>query len=280
MQPNVKFQKLPKNFWAQVRLVSMTLGYSRKDEIKKYTINEIVDCLKFNNLETGHLLDSSGKILKDGQLLIEYFEFRSLALKTVVEPNLMDREGAKTQFEKLQKKTKSELPVSYNKQKAEKRHPAYLTGIINLLTETALGGEIFDHNPRKFVVVTESGKPLRTLSRRVDGTYPSTVNPKAIWEIKEYYGTTTFGSRVADGVYETLLDGYELEELRTQEKIDIKHYLIVDDYFTWWKCGKSYLCKLIDMMHEGFVDEVLFGKEIVTRWPDIVKSWKNQLPSK
>ena len=31
----------------------------------------------------------------------------------------------------------------------------------------------------------------------------------ALWEIKEYYYTTTFGSRVADGVYETLLDGLE-----------------------------------------------------------------------
>ncbi|MGO8748481.1 MAG: hypothetical protein ACLQNE_21100 [Thermoguttaceae bacterium] len=31
---------------------------------------------------------------------------------------------------------------------------------------------------------------------------------------------TTFGSRVADGVYETLLDGMELEELRDHEKID------------------------------------------------------------
>jgi len=31
-----------------------------------------------------------------------------------------------------------------------------------------------------------------------------------------YYYTTTFGSRVEDGVYETLLDGMELEELREQ----------------------------------------------------------------
>ena len=36
----------------------------------------------------------------------------------------------------------------------------------------------------------------------------------ARWEIKEYYGTTTLGSRVADGVYETMLDGLELRELQ------------------------------------------------------------------
>ena len=40
------------------------------------------------------------------------------------------------------------------------------------------------------------------------------MNPIAVWELKEYYYTTTFGSRVADGIYETLLDGMELEDMR------------------------------------------------------------------
>ena len=80
--------------------------------------------------------------------------------------------------------------------------------------------------------VTRDNVPLRTLSRRVDGAFPSSVNPIAIWEIKEYYYTTTFGSRVADGVYETLLDGMELEELREHESIDVKHYRMVDAYYT------------------------------------------------
>ena len=47
------------------------------------------------------------------------------------------------------------------------------------------------------------------------------LNPIAIWEIKEYYYTTTFGSRIADGVYETPLDGMELEELRVNEAITL-----------------------------------------------------------
>ncbi len=111
-------------------------------------------------------------------------------------------------------------------------------------------------------MITSNGKPLRTLSRWVDGAYPATTNPIALWEIKEYYGTTTFGSRVADGVYETMLDGYEIEELRKSENIDIKHYLVVDDYYTWWNMGKSYLCRMVDMLHEGFLDEVLFGREV------------------
>ena len=118
-----------------------------------------------------------------------------------------------------------------------------------------------------------TGAPLRTLARRVDGAFPTTVNPIAVWEIKEYYYTTTFGSRVADGVYETLLDGMELEELREHEKIDVKHYLMVDDFNTWWNMGRSYLCRIIDMLHMGYLDEALFGDEVVGRLPEIVAEW-------
>jgi hypothetical protein len=122
-------------------------------------------------------------------------------------------------------------------------------------------------------IVTKDGLPLRTLARRVDGAFPSSVNPIAIWEIKEYYYTTTFGSRVADGIYESLLDGLELEELRDHEGLDIKHYLIVDAHDTWWKQGKSYLCRIVDMLHMGYIDEVLFGYEVVERLPNLVREW-------
>lgn len=98
-------------------------------------------------------------------------------------------------------------------------------------------------------------------------------NPIALWEIKEYYYTTTFGSRVADGVYETLLDGMELEELREHEGIDVDHLLMVDAHYTWWDCGKSYLRRMIDMLHMGYVDEILFGYEVVERLPAIVQGW-------
>ena len=111
------------------------------------------------------------------------------------------------------------------------------------------------------------------LARRVDGAFPSAVNPIAVWEIKEYYYTTTFGSRVADGVYETLLDGMELAELREQDDIRVLHYLFVDVHYTWWECGRSYLCRIVDTLHMGYVDEVLFGYEVVERLPGIVKEW-------
>jgi hypothetical protein len=84
---------------------------------------------------------------------------------------------------------------------------------------------------------------------------------------------TTFGSRVADGVYESLLDGLELEETRKEVGIDIKHYFIVDARDTWWPKGIPYLCRIYDMLHMQYVDEVLFGREVVNELPRIVREW-------
>jgi hypothetical protein len=84
---------------------------------------------------------------------------------------------------------------------------------------------------------------------------------------------STLRSRVADGVYETLLDGMELEELKLNTSIHIGHYLFLDSEYTWWQCGRSYLCRVIDMMHMGYVDEVIFGKEVVERVPILVREW-------
>lgn len=129
-----------------------------------------------------------------------------------------------------------------------------------------------NYDPRTLTTVTRNKRPLRTLARRVDGAYPGPVDPIAIWEIKEYYYTTTFGSRVADGIYETLLDGIELEELRSVGP-HVRHYLFVDGYKTWWKDGKSYLCRLVDSLHMGYVDEVLFGREVPDEIPRMTKEW-------
>ncbi|OFX16175.1 MAG: hypothetical protein A2Z18_04115 [Armatimonadetes bacterium RBG_16_58_9] len=185
----------------------------------------------------------------------------------------MNAKEARVVFEKLRQRHCPTCPIPMNKQKREKKAPAYLTGIVNMLMEANSEGLPCDYDPRRLTTVTLNGAPLRTFARRVDGAFPSTVNPIAVWEIKEYYYTTTFGSRVADGVYETLLDGMEIEELREHEQVDVKHLLVVDAHYTWWDCGRSYLCRIIDMLHMGYVDEVLFGREVIDELPGIVKGW-------
>jgi hypothetical protein len=277
MRPAAEFSRQDPSFWAHVKLVSERLGYSvrRSSMLRVYTREEIVACLTRSSLATAHLIYRKGSPTRLLNALCAYFQHRANVLNTTVKHQLMNREEAKNEFERLCARGGAlHCALPMNKQKGEKRHPAYLTCIVNVLTERALAGRGFVDSPRGLVVATTEGNtPLRTFSRWMDGAYPTLVNPHAVWEVKEYYGTTTFGSRVADGVYETMLDGHEFGELREHTGRRILHYLMIDDRYTWWDCGRSYLCRIIDMLHMGLVDEVLFGREVLKRWPEIVHSW-------
>lgn len=278
MKPDPRFVRQPKDFWAHVRTLSQRLGYTKRgtNTIKVPTIEEVVGALKSLSLTSDHVADTKGRPSEFGAHLMAYFTHRAQVLNTFVEPRLMDVEEARALFDKIRKRCKPpEKILPLNKQKGKKKTHAFLTGLVNMMIYERGFEEPVEFDPRVLTTVTKNDKPLRTLARRVDGAFPSLVNPIAIWEIKEYYYTTTFGSRVADGVYETLLDGMELEELREHEGIDVKHYLMLDAHYTWWTCGRAYLCRVIDMLHMGYVDEVLFGKEVVERMPQLVEEWVN-----
>lgn len=275
MSPDPRFLRQPKHFWANVRTIGQKVGYTVRGEgvIKVPTIEEIGNAYASLELSMNHLVDDAGNVSELGQTLLDYFAFRADVLKERVEPNLMDVKRAKREYQSLKKKLKPKCPLPSNKQKGAKKGPAYFTCMINMIIEAHSKGLPCDFDPRELTTVTMNKAPLRTLARRVDGAFPGAVNPIAIWEIKEYYHTTSFGSRVADGVYESLLDGMELEELAAEENIDVMHLLMVDAHYTWWECGKSYLCRIIDMLHMGYVDEVLFGAEVIEALPRIVERW-------
>ncbi|MFZ4702882.1 MAG: DUF7687 domain-containing protein, partial [Candidatus Methylumidiphilus sp.] len=221
-----------------------------------------------------HIANVDDQLTNFGRHLFDYFSFRAEVLNNTVQGQLMSKGTAEIEFNQLKQKMNPQCPLPMNKQKAEKKNYAFLTGMVNMLVEANIDGVPCDYDPRSLTTITNHTMPLRTLSRRVDGASPSVVNPIAIWEIKEYYYTTTFGSRVADGVYETLLDGMELEELEITLQHKIQHILFIDDHFTWWECGRSYLCRVIDMLHMGYVDEVIFGREVLTRLPILAREWK------
>ena len=275
MRPDRRFTRQPRHFWANVRTISQKVGYTARGEsqIRVPTFAEIQSAYSALDLRSDHLVSTAGQPTPLGRLLRKYFVFRAESLNTFVEPRLMDAARAKRVFEEHLARLKPRCAIPMNKQKGPMKAPAYLTGLVNMLIEKHSGGLPCDYDPRALTTVTRDGAPLRTLARRVDGAFPSAVNPVAVWEVKEYYYTTTFGSRVADGVYETLLDGMELEELQEHEGMQVLHYLMVDAHYTWWDCGKSYLCRVVDMLHMGYVDEVLFGHEVVERLPAIVAEW-------
>ncbi len=297
MKPDVRFLRQPKDFWAHVRSISQAIGYTksgtgymkvppgltvpsnfrtnggpRNSTVLAIGMTDIRQALQGLGLSEEHVF-SGRKPTAFGQLLCDYFAYRADTLNNHVRPLLQDAAEAAKLFQKCKAKYKATGPFVMNKQKGNKRAESFLTCMVKMIIEHHTKGFACNFDPLELTTITHDGQPYRTLARRVDGAFPSPVNPVAIWEIKEYYYTTTFGSRIADGVYETLLDGMEIEEFREELGVDVKHYLITDSRFTWWGCGKSYLCRIVDMLHMGYVDEVLFGKEVVSELPRIAKEW-------
>lgn len=140
-----------------------------------------------------------------------------------------------------------------------------------------LQNTLVDYNPMEMTSFTAGNIPIRSMTRRVEGAIPGVINPHAIWEIKEYYYTTTFGSKISDGIYATQLDGHELNEIERTFGFEVKHVMFIDGRHTWWNSGRSYLCRLVDILHQNLVDEVMFGSEVLTEWPNTLRKIKNSI---
>lgn len=273
MQAFAEFRGMPSSFWAMVKFVSQELKYTKGGVVRTYTEREITDLLQSYGLRTDR---------RQIRNIVEYSQLRADSLNGFVRNNLMDAQTARAEFERLypihsDNDFLCSLPM--NKQKGEMRQIAYFTAIINILAECVIreaglfnGVKCFNDDPRSLMYVIDDEQIVGASSRRVDGAYPDIINPRIIWEIKEYYYTTTFGSRVADGVYETQLDGYELRDISDRTGYHINHVLFIDGYKTWWEDGKSYLCRIVDMLNTGLVDEVIIGQEVLHRWPHVLMS--------
>lgn len=276
MGPFREFEGMDPSFWAFIKFISETLGYTdrRLGIVKTYSPEEILYvCQETNTAADEDLIYAA----------VDYVAMRADLLNLFVERMLMDAETASREFlrwEHLHSLYNFKCKLPLNKQKGAMKQVAYFTAIINILTEktireltddpSSLG---FDDDPRGLTFIRDDeGFIVGASSRRFDGAYPSIQNPKLIWEIKEYYYATTFGSRVADGVYETQLDGFEFREICDRTGIKIYHVLFIDAYRTWWTQGKSYLCRLIDALNSGVVDEVIVGREVFTRWPELLRT--------
>lgn len=279
MQPNHLFTNRSLQFWGYVRIISEKVGYSKRGQNSVLKIKKADALKKLEELN----VTITNEMLED---VIAYINYRADLLNNDVQYYLMDVEEATILFKKLYKMyidNKFTCKISKNKQTGEKQVKSNFTGMINILTEDFLrnyaksndliyGQDIgFNDDPQALAYIVDANSEIQgAFSRRYDGAFPSMVNPRAIWEIKEYYFTTTFGSRVADGVYETQLDGHEINQSSHLLKDGIKHIFFVDSHYTWWVKGKSYLCRIIDLLHMGLVDEVIFGKEVFKRWPEVL----------
>ncbi|MCP9849195.1 hypothetical protein [Cyanobium sp. Morenito 9A2] len=260
MKPDSRFLDKCPRFWSNVKFSSEQAGYSKRGSgsLRTYTKTDLEDVYRREaiTLPQDHLLEE----------VLMYINWRAHTLNTTIAPLFMNRAEAELAFQEVRENTKPTKALPMNKQKGIKRHHAYLACLVAMIAESILGPNGFIDDARRLSVLTSKDGLEGIFSRRFDGAIPDTRDPKAVWEIKEYYGTTTFGSRVADGVYETLLDGYEIELAEKNLGVRIKHFLFIDDRFTWWDCGRSYLCRMIDMLHTRHVDQIFFGREVLSEW--------------
>ena len=275
MQAFKVFKGMDASFWAFVKFISENLGYTERGEglVMEYSISTIKALCE----ERG--INASEEVIVN---VAQYSKLRADLLNGYAKNMFMDAQTASEEFQNLKTIHKvgnyyCKLPL--NKQKGEMKQVAFFTAIINIIAEKTIreitGNSYsmgFDDDPRSLAYIWDDGRIIGASSRRFDGAYPSIENPRLVWEIKEYYYATTFGSRVADGVYETQLDGFEFKELYERTGRKVYHVLFIDAYRTWWVQGKSYLCRLIDAMNSGVVDEVIVGREVLTRWPELLHS--------
>lgn len=271
MKAFAEFKEMSSEFWSLVKFVSEVLGYKdrKTGNVLAYKTEDIEQVF-------GHFgMPIDYSLIKDVR---DYSIRRADVLNRHVKSSLMNAQEARESFECLfNTYSDDELlcKIPKNKQSGEMKKINYFTAIINILTEITIrkqdffnGSLGFDDDPRGLVCVFDANNCIvGTSSRRFDGAYPQIFNPSIVWEIKEYYYTTTFGSRIADGIYETQLDGYEFADIETRACRKIYHVFFVDGYTTWWEMGQSYLCRIIDMLNAGLVDEVIFGREVFERWP-------------
>lgn len=263
-----QFQREDKSFWFFIRFISERLGYSERgaDKVRSYTYDEI------ENLCTAENISATADMINQA---VSYCDKRADLLNNFIEPNLMDADEAERTFSQLYRTGTYYCKLIMNKQSGEMKKVNYFTAIITMLAELALGGnKDFDPDPRGLIYLLNNGKIIGASSRRFDGAYPSVYNPKIVWEIKEYYYAKTFGSRVADAVYETELDGYEFNEIYNRTGQRVHHVMFIDSHFTFWVKGKSYLCRFVDTLNMGLIDELIVGKEVLTRWPEVLKDFK------
>jgi len=131
-------------------------------------------------------------------------------------------------------------------------------------------GIAIDPNPQTRCVWLVAQK-LHVTARNLDGAVPGLLNPILIWEIKEYWGTTSGGSKMSDAVYECALVGRELRDFERRTGHHVDHVVLLDGK-DQWTSRKSDLLRFCDLYYQGIVDELIIGREIETHWRPYLKS--------
>jgi hypothetical protein len=107
---------------------------------------------------------------------------------------------------------------------------------------------------------------LHVTARNLDGAIPSLDAPQLVWEIKEYWGKTSGGSKMSDALYECALVGRELRDFEERIGESCVLHIVFLDGKAQWTSRKSDLRRFIDLFHQGLIDYLFVGREVETEW--------------
>jgi hypothetical protein len=200
--------------------------------------------------------------------LLRYLDFRS-SLWRVADKLLRTEEEATSYC----KKAFNELPkITQTKNQDHHQSSKAMVLATTRLAEsicTEVGMAVESNPQRRCVWVAE--EQLHVTARNLDGAIPGLVDPFLVWEIKEYWGTTSGGSKMSDAVYECALVGRELRDFEKRTKLHVDHAVLLDGK-AQWTSRKSDLLRFYDLYYQGLIDLLVVGQEIETKWQPFVKS--------
>jgi hypothetical protein len=210
----------------------------------------------------GYLADHQDLLLKLSTYWTKRREISELLL------DLMREEGrAKEDFESISsRQIRSygvQLPGYHKSSKV-------LVDTVEFLTQQTcfgLGADV-NTNPQSRGAII-SNEHIWVSPRRLDGALPALFNPVALWEIKEYWGVTSGGSKMSDAIYEVQLVGTELRLFEDRFGVHVRHYAILDGK-RQWESRKSDLRRAVDLLYAGLIDELVVGSEVLSTWPRIL----------
>ncbi|WP_143531873.1 DUF7687 domain-containing protein [Saccharothrix sp. ALI-22-I] len=160
---------------------------------------------------------------------------------------------------------------SYGTQMAHHQSSKALVATVEAITIEicARHGKTVNVNPQRRASAVADDH-LWVSPRRLDGAFPGLSNPQALWEIKEYWGKTSGGSKMSDAIYECQLVGTELRAFEALHGVKIKHYALLDGRHQW-SARISDLRRAVDLLYSGLLDELIVGREVLTTWPKVVE---------
>ena len=137
-------------------------------------------------------------------------------------------------------------------------------------------GITFNTDPQRRAVWLANGH-LHVSARNLDGVVPGLLNPVLVWEIKEYWGKTSGGSKMSDAVYECQLVGLELREFERVSGEHVHHVVFLDGREQWAR-RKGDLVRFIDLANQGLIDRLIVGKQVAFEWPEVLREVNEDRP--